>query len=579
VDQLPPGPTAAGPPRDRPGWHGPLRFVAFTLAALAFSALFRLHSPTVPDPDSFYHFRHAALYAQKGLWMREFPWLAYSTVSRFAADLGYGFHVLLIPFTFLKDQVLGLKLATAFELAILLVLLYVVMRRHRVAYDFAWPFMVPLSSPPIMYGCLMTRPHIITMGLSALLLSFLVPRISHRGNARVVTASWWGVFLTSAALTFVHANFFWLIPALVAVVGAVRLLTERRWEWRSGAAALLGMCVGWLLRPNPLGAVQIEYVQLIVHTAERRKGILPFGREWLPLPPDQAASQFLWFILLWLALAVIFIWAAARRRGELLPEDRTLLWSSLPLSLAFFALTIFDTKRFIVLWVAFAVVFMAGAFSRLVGPAQARPDSLLTRDTRLMLAVCLGLLYLMMAKDGVEQHLVKPMWLGIPPYRMQEAGVWLKDHSRPGDIVFNVGWDLFPELFFWDTQNRYVSGLDPIFLYAYDQRLYWEDYHLEAGAASQWTYPTLAPNEAAREETYTALQRDFRARYVVLQPPRSPALYAYLDSDRRFVSRFRSSDVAVFEVRSPHERSAVASRGSKRATIPHGQTEAGSARP
>ena len=92
-----------------PDRHGSLHVLGFSLAAVITALILRLSNPTVPDPDTFYHFRHAALYAQKGLSMSAFPWLAYSIVSRFASDIGYGFHVVLIPFTLLSDPVLGLK--------------------------------------------------------------------------------------------------------------------------------------------------------------------------------------------------------------------------------------------------------------------------------------------------------------------------------------------------------------------------------------------------------------------------------------------------------------------------------------
>jgi hypothetical protein len=253
--------------------HRGLRLIAFALTAVAVAAAFRLHNPTVCDPDSFYHFRHAALYGENGVLMRDFPWIAYSILNRFSSDLAYGFHILLVPFTLLRDPVPGLRLAAVFEITVLLLLLYLVMRRHKVTYDFAWPFLVTFAAPPIMFLLLMTRPHTITMGLSVLLLSLMA------------SGGTWGVLLTSMAIAFIHLNFFWVIPLVVVVSAGVGLFTERRLEWRKAVAALVGLSLGWLLRPNPIGAARIEYVQAVMHAVQRQKGGLLFGLEWLPMPP------------------------------------------------------------------------------------------------------------------------------------------------------------------------------------------------------------------------------------------------------------------------------------------------------
>ncbi len=45
-------------------------------------------------------------------------------------------------------------------------------------------------------------------------------------------------------------------------------------------------------------------------------------------------------------------------------------------------------------------------------------------------------------------------------------------HSRAGDLVFQTDWDDFPRLFFYDTTNAYVLGLDPTYLQLADETLY-----------------------------------------------------------------------------------------------------------
>jgi len=520
-----------------PDRHGSLHVLGFSLAAVITALILRLSNPTVPDPDTFYHFRHAALYAQKGLSMSAFPWLAYSIVSRFASDIGYGFHVVLIPFTLLSDPVLGLKLAAVFETAVIMILFYYVMRRHAIPYAFIWPFMLIFFSAPIVYTVLQTRPQTLTMGFSALLLSFLL------------TGGPWGVFLSSFLISFVHLNIVIIVPVIVGVVGLVKGLSERRWEWRLWLMALAGVIVGWLLRPNPLGSARVEYVQLLVHEVVRQQKIpLLFGREWEPVSMA-ALGAFSYFILAWVILTTIFLIVVIARRQYLPTKDRTFLWCSLALAMVFFAATVVVTKRTTPLWATFSVMFVAKAFTCILNPLDRREKQFLKEDARLIIAFAIAAIFVAMIWDGVNQHVVQKRWLSIDPYRMKASADWLKSHGRSGDIVFNVNWDVFPDLFFWDTDQRYVSGLDPVFLFAYDQGLYWKAHHLQTGEATDHTWATVTPEIGRQEDTYTVLQRDFKASYVVLDKGRNAVLYQYMRGDKRYALGFEDTGTAVFAVK------------------------------
>jgi hypothetical protein len=516
-----------------------LAYSLFALVAFAVAAGFRFHQGGAPDNDSFYHIRHAAIYAERGLMTREFPWLVYSIISRLASDIGYGFHLLLIPFAKLRDPIRGLQWASVFEAAAVLLMLYAVMRRHRLAYPWAWPFLLFFLGPPILYTFLLTRPQTLTMGFSALLLSCLI------------TGSPWGALLAAFAISFTHLNISLIIPVIVGAAFVVRIITERTWDWRRAGMALGGLLLGWLARPNPLGVVKIEYVQMIVHTAVRQRGIpLLFGREWLPVPPPDAFSLFSYFLVIWLGLALLFLAATALRKGEESGEGRYLLWCSLLLSLGFFAVTVLNTRRATPLWATFAVIFTAAAFTSFVDPKR-QAKRLLNHEARLIAALCVALVFGLMIKDCVDQHLLQGRWGGGEPYRFKPAAEWIAHDSQPGDIVYNVDWSMFPELFCWNTRNYYVSGLDPIFLYAYDSGLYWKAHHLQTADTTEYTCAAQDCAKSRHEDTLTVLTRDFRARYVVLDTQQSVGLYYYL-KDRPGVQRgYEGNGLAVFRLKPP----------------------------
>ena len=51
------------------------------------------------------------------------------------------------------------------------------------------------------------------------------------------------------------------------------------------------------------------------------------------------------------------------------------------------------------------------------------------------------------------------------PFAMRGASAWLADHTPDGSMVFNADWVEFPELFYYDQRNVYVTGLDPRYLF------------------------------------------------------------------------------------------------------------------
>ena len=521
-------PAAAAHPQPR----AILQLALFIPAAIAAAAFIQFVTPNIADADAFYHLRHAALYRSQGLTMRDFPWLTCSVIGKLAADLWYGFHLLLMPFTLIDDPARQLKWAGVFVLAAALLLFYFALRRSRIAYSFWWPFLLLFSGPVDTARLSMVRPHVLSMGLAALLFSLLV-----NGSA-------WEVFLASLALAFFHLSMFWVALLAALIVGIFKLKIERVWDWRRPAAVVAGLLAGWLLRPNPLGAAKLVYVQTFRLLWEGRELGRALSSEMRPLVPQDVVRFFLPAIAVWLSVAVITLVLVRKQRGELSARARVLLWSSLALSLFFFGMAVLVSMRSTDQWIVFAVIFVAAGTSYLVGPEVSR---VLTRETRVMLAPLVAALFVALMIYSVNYY--RLLLESCPsPTRFRAAAQWLKGHSRPGEVVFHAQWDLFPELFFWNTQNRYIGGMDPIFEYAESPELFWKAYHLAANQAIGKTWGTQEPAGGRQEDTYTVLKRDFGAAYFFIEKARTPALYDYLASDARFRRGFEDGEVAVFRL-------------------------------
>lgn len=92
---------------------------------------------------------------------------------------------------------------------------------------------------------------------------------------------------------------------------------------------------------------------------------------------------------------------------------------------------------------------------------------------------------------------------GSPYYKFQKSSEWLYDNSRPGDIVFHSSWDEFPILFYHNSKDYYIIGLDPTFMYDYNKDLYWKMVDITTGKQV--------------DNLSAVLTNDFRASFIFVE--------------------------------------------------------------
>ncbi len=491
----------------------------------------------VTDADAFFHFRQARDYLLHGLSRPSTPF-SFCMLGQLRADIWYGFHMFLLPFAKAPHPFVGLAAATVAEITVALLLLHLALRRLRIPYPWLWPFFMLVFSPTAAHVLLKVRPQVLSAGLGPLLLAVLI------------AGPTWAVFLVAAALTWVHPSFVWVIPVLAGVVFAVKGRCEGRWEWKGAGVALLGGVAGLLARPHPILAAKAQYVQLVTLQMARAHHLpIDFGAELDPMGWARLAERFLVTPVLWVAaigLLAVCYW----RRAELAPRARTVVWSALICAAGFSVMTVAMTYRAVPLWTAFTALSIGSAFGLLVFSPEARRGGWLAAETRGLLTAALGIFVLVLGYQAVDDYALKKAWLSPPIGSYPRAGRWLYKHSRPGDLVANISWDTFPELYFWSPTSRFVYGMDPIFLYAQNPRVFWKIRHLNDGALL-FHHGRAGVSTGAAHRYLHLPAAGVGARYVFLEfrRPGLSDLDAYLSSDRRFVCQYADDNVHVFEVR------------------------------
>ena len=476
----------------------------------------------VMEADSFYYIRQASLLRQNGLLDTSFPWAYHSVIKENSSSLWYGFSVILLPFTYLGD-IIGLKVAGAALTTAVMAAIFFIAKRHDFFSPWLWPLITFFSAPNVTAQLLMIRPQTISVALAPLLASFLV-----KGSP-------WPVAFLSFGIVWAHLNFAWLPIAIAGTVMGVRWILEKRIDWKKMAAVAVGILAGWLVRPNFFGAAKLFYVQVFQQIFEKQSGLpLLFGRENYPLSAQILFTNFLPLLIIFIVAIIFFVNKAKAFKN---PEEKNLLWGTLILASIFFLLSIFVARRTYNFWSVFGIIFAGGVVTYLVR----QKFSWLRRA----LAVLLVFLIIFSGWKTVNGFNAA----GTSPERMRAAAAWLAENSNAGDIVFNLHWADFSELFFWNQKNYYVNGLDPIFLYSYNPSLYWKFHYLSIDQVTKKTCGAIECTRSMLEDTYEVLKRDFKAKYIVLSKDENPTVNFYLENDRNYEKKIQDKEVVVYLIK------------------------------
>jgi hypothetical protein len=470
--------------------------IVFLLLAALFASI-QFSFPSLAEYDGYYHIKYAYLLRTDG-WIREFPWLQFTTWRSHFSDMHLLFHVILIPFTF-GNLVIGAKLAVVLFAASAVFLFYRLLGRTGTAHALFWTLFLFSASSSFLYryGLLRAGP----VSLFLLLLGFYW--IVREKHVRLL--------VTSAVYALTYTAFP-LVVVLALVFSAVRSIQERAIRFRPVLFSGGGVLLGLLLNPYFPDNLSMYYTQMIRLPLSR--GEVPAGTEWYPYDLSFLLSASIVLFVAYLATLLLLCILDARLDGKTI--------TMLVLSVLFLVLTLFS-RRHVEYLVPFTVLFCAYACDPLWKSA---PRKLRRPVGALLWIVVLsfgGFNIYAVASDLADHS---------PLHRYEAAAKWLEQNSREGEVVFNADWDDFPGLFFYNSHNYYCTGMDPAFTYLLDRDLW-----------SKYAKITLGMIENPCEIIHT----DFRAAYVFTDMAHGP-LIAHLNADPRCVKRYGDRFARVYEL-------------------------------
>jgi hypothetical protein len=429
--------------------------VALFLIFIAGMAWIQFATPDMPDNDGFYHIKLAWLMRTEGL-KPDFPYLPLSILNeREFYDHHFLFHVALIPFTF-GDLRMGAKWAAVVFASLAFLAVWYLFHRQRLPFAWLWALGLLGISDAFLYRMSITRAQSLSLGMLALAYAWLLE----------------GKYKHLAVLGFIYVWMYDAFPLMIALAVLHFLavaLTERRFEFRPLLYTSAGIIVGMLVNPYFPDNLIFSYHHMLPKLTDATS--VRVGNEWYPYDTKQLLDNSLPALFAF-ASGVLALGLASRRM-----DARTALGLFVSL---LFGLMLFQARRFVEYFPPFALIFAAFAWSPLLDP---KPLPVQFASSRSMTFVqnYLSVMLLLLAVISSIVVSIAPAREAIDrskPYGLYaNASAWLEKNTPAGSRVFQTDWDDFPRLFYYNTHNTYLIGLDPTYLQLYDADLYdlWVD--------------------------------------------------------------------------------------------------------
>ncbi len=421
-------------------------------------ALIQFATPDLPDNDGFYHIKLASIMRAEGL-KPEFPWLPLSILN--AADFydhHFLFHVALIPFTF-GDLRLGAKWSAVIFASLAFLAIWFLFHRQKVPYAWLWALALLGISDAFLYRMSVTRAQSLSLAVLALALAWLLEgKHKHLSVLSFIYVWLYDAFPLMLALAVLH---------LLAVA-----LIEHRLEFRPLLYITAGLLLGLIVNPYFPANITFSFNHLLPKLTDATS--VRVGNEWFPYETKQLLENSLPALVAF-ASGTLALGLSGRKM-----EVRTALGLFISL---LFGLMLFQARRFVEYFPPFAMIFAAFAWTPILASqsfdqTRGGPDSIPSAGSRYNRFTGVLLSVLVVVSMAVSIPRAREAMDRSKPYDLYSgASAWLEDNTLAGERVFQTDWDDFPRLFFYNTHNTYLIGLDPTYMQLYDPLLYdlWVD--------------------------------------------------------------------------------------------------------
>ncbi|MFA4871725.1 MAG: hypothetical protein WC610_01545 [Patescibacteria group bacterium] len=511
-------------------------------------------SPYFRDPDSFYHIKMAQLINEKGI-VYDFPYLNFTILKDGYIDHHFLYHLYLAPFVRWLPPIVGAKFAHIILDSLVIITFFFLLNRLKVKGAFWYNFLL-LFSESFMFrlGLIKAQP----LSLIIVFLSVFF----------IMRQKYWPLFFLAFIYVWTYDGWFLLLILAVvhmlvnsfdsALLGGDNFINKMKICFSSRrqrvklvlvkffkvlisknnlklfSSVFFGLVLGVIVNPyfpKNLGFYWIHIVQIGLLNFQNKIGV---GAEWYPYDAFKFIQNT--YLPLILVIGALILFFSYYKSFKVVVKYIFFLF-------ILFLIATIKARRNIEYLVPFMVIFSALVYSGVMEFKKARTELKHLKEilgkilfsnrwiqlfiTAILVSVFIVLAYYLplKSKDNLSQ--------GLHYNYLKNASDFLLKNSNQGDLVFNSDWDIFPELFYHNSQNYYIVGLDATFMYLYDKGLY-----------QKWWDITLGKRS---DEAYLIIKNDFKAKYVLVTPAHKEMI-EMLNNNFHFLKVYGDDDAIIYKV-------------------------------
>ncbi len=440
------------------------------------------------DWDGYYHIRWSQLLWESlssGGWLPTFEWLPLTVLNPASYnDHHFLFHLLQIPFLWFFEPVMAAKVSTIVFSTLAIFSVYWLLHHYRVGYPLVWLGAILTCANMFYYRMNMAKAPPLTIIITIAGIYLLFERKY--------------VLLLPLMFAFVWTYSLFPLLWIAAVIWVVIIAwNERTFEWQPLAYTTAGMVLGNIINPYFPNNITLFIEHFVTKFKVGSDFAVAVGGEWYPYSGMELLTHFPVALVAMLVGYILFM----PKNGKL-PEKATFFLIFVSILLA----AQFRSKRFAEYFPPFAVLFAAFSWQAfMTRPVAQLPedfkreiepylDAMKTASENFRATIqqaaawTLGIILIVIFMI----NMVGLQWMGIEygglirtiggnesDERYRRSMAWAtspgpdgRENIPAGERVFNANWDDFPKLFFLNTNNSYVYGLDPNYLYSENPELY-----------------------------------------------------------------------------------------------------------
>ncbi|MFH0818517.1 MAG: hypothetical protein V1898_00810 [Patescibacteria group bacterium] len=477
-----------------------------------------------PDPDAFYHIKMAQLIFDQGI-IKDFPWQQFTILKDNFTDHHLLYHIILIPFVITGYPFMGAKILTVLLTSLLIVVFSVLMMKLKLK-GALWAGLLMALIAPLAF-----RLNLVKANSLSLIILFLGVYMALKYRYKWL-----------AVLSFLYVwayGGFALLIVLVGLVAVIDLIFSRKIK-RNILLIISnvgGILAGVIINPYFPKNISFYWQQLVQIGIVNYQNTIGVGREWYPYGLGRLLTDCS-VLTIGLLIALILF-------GIYIKKQNRLSWVGFFMFIGGLVLVL-KSRRYIEYYVPFSIFFILVTINASLkdwpwSDLKNKYKNFWQKNNFNKIVLVVSSVYFVGMISAILVHgfIVNngDLKKGVNYYEFKDAMVWLANSEQHNSsrTVLHDDWDEWPQLFYFNSYNFYICGLDPTFMYKYNQDLFW-----------QWVDITLGKQV---DDLPNIIKNNFKAGYIFVESGHTAMdknIQAYPED---FVLIYEDNEAKIYEVK------------------------------